>query len=239
MGSKPANAGLRYTHLRPLTGPVRFAARPVYRFRATQESSGFWPGSLDSLKSLRTKILCGFGKPRFDSFEPGLFVFPGANCSAARCNSGGCKLDCYSMPPQPTTAKETLRLLRFLHLTFLFSLVLLNVTMRMLHNEAPTNPPSSAVVIMMFALAVVDLTIGATIRSRRLGTAFETLRRQPNDSAALQQWIQGSILGDCMAMSTALFGFVLHVLGEPYSISDPFFIAALAALVVWWPKQTD
>jgi hypothetical protein len=87
------------------------------------------------------------------------------------------------------------------------------------------------------AVSAFDLAIGYWIRSRDLRIAFETLRTKPDDAPALGRWRRGIILGDCFALSIALFGFSIHMQGGTGGQVAPFFIVGAAAFLVWWPKQ--
>jgi hypothetical protein len=54
--------------------------------------------------------------------------------------------------------------------------------------------------------------------------AFETLRTNPDDAPALNRWRRGVIVGDCLALAVALYGFAIHFMGGTSRQVAPFFI---------------
>jgi hypothetical protein len=79
--------------------------------------------------------------------------------------------------------------------------------------------------------------MGQWMRSKQLPIAFETLRTKSDDAASLGRWRTGVIISDALAEAVVLYGFTVHMLGGTAKEVAPFFIAGLAAMLIWWPKQ--
>jgi hypothetical protein len=140
------------------------------------------------------------------------------------------------LSPKPSTARETLSVLRILHLALLMA-VLLYIFMIRIIPAAPTEPLNKPLLVGSYALCVLELAFGQRIRSKRVAAALELLRTQPNDAKALSQWRAGVVISDSVAMSVVLYGLALHFVGGTSLQIAPFFVVGTAALLFWWPQD--
>jgi hypothetical protein len=95
---------------------------------------------------------------------------------------------------------------------------------------------SEFLVAVIAVVACLDLLLARYFRSKWTITAMAKLRQDPNDANALKQWRAGTLLGLVLAMSVALYGVVLRVLGASRRIAWPFFFVALIFMLVWRPQ---
>ena len=85
-------------------------------------------------------------------------------------------------------------------------------------------------------VAGFDVLIAYYFRRKKLFPALEKLRRDPNDIGALKQWWGATILVLVLAVSVALYGLVLRVLGASRRVAWPFFLLALILMLAWRPQ---
>jgi hypothetical protein len=131
---------------------------------------------------------------------------------------------------------STLRFLRILHGTLLFSMLLyIAVAEKIL-----TLPPRAVERTFFTGMAVSCVSvivIAVFLRFKILGSALDTLRSTPNDPASLAQWRRGVIVSDVLAESAVLFGFALRFTGATMEESLPFYLAGVGLMVLWWPRR--
>jgi hypothetical protein len=140
------------------------------------------------------------------------------------------------MQQSRATTQQTLRFLRIVHGSLMSAVLLYLYVMRLVPAQ-PSQELDAKVPLLLGVVALVELAVGASIRSRKLRTAFETLRKVPDDVRALGQWRQGVIISDSLAMAVVLFGVALHFLGAPSLQVASFFAVGAVALLLWWPRQ--
>jgi hypothetical protein len=142
----------------------------------------------------------------------------------------------FQMQQFPATTEGTLRQLQLIHLCLVVSVVLYLFMMKIM--ELPNSgPPSASIFWSLCVESVLALGFGQSIRSKKLGAAFEALQTKPDDPAALAQWHAGVIISDCLAESVALCGLAIHYLGGTSRQVAPFFVAGFLALLLWWPRR--
>jgi hypothetical protein len=130
----------------------------------------------------------------------------------------------------------TLRWLRLIHLALMVSMLLYLYIMRMVP-AGPSEMLNPTFLWALYITAVATLGMGQWMRSKQLPIAFETLRTKSDDAASLGRWRTGVIISDALAEAVVLYGFTVHMLGGTAKEVAPFFIAGLAAMLIWWPKQ--
>lgn len=86
------------------------------------------------------------------------------------------------------------------------------------------------------AVSCFDVLLAYYFRRKQVFSALEKLRREPNDVSALKQWRAGTTICLVMAMSVALYGFVLRVMGASRRIAWPFFVLAVVLMLMWRPQ---
>jgi F0F1-type ATP synthase membrane subunit c/vacuolar-type H+-ATPase subunit K len=92
-----------------------------------------------------------------------------------------------------------------------------------------------------FAITLVALTtVGVIFAVRRLFVlrSEATLANQPDDAAALKRWRAGYLFTYALCETVALFGFVLRFMGFALSEVAPFYIVAIALLLLFGPRRT-
>lgn len=136
----------------------------------------------------------------------------------------------------PATMEGTLRSLRVIHVTLIISILLYVEVMHLIPGRY-SEWLNYRLLYEFGALSLACLASGQAMRARELPGAFETLRVNPNDKRALERWRFGVIVGDTLAEAVALYGFAIHMLGGTNRQVAPFFVAAMAAMIVWWPRR--
>src|SRR5215472_5921898 len=91
------------------------------------------------------------------------------------------------------TTQQTLRHLRVVHGCLMFAILLYLYVMRLVPAQ-PSQELDAKLPLILGLIALVELATGISIRSRKLRTAFETLRNVPDDVRALGLWRQGVII---------------------------------------------
>ena len=138
--------------------------------------------------------------------------------------------------PAAASIEQTFRMLQLVHGGLLFAAFLYILIMHMIPVERSAALDSSFVVGCA-VVALVDLGIAATLRSRKLKPAFATLHTAPDDPAALALWRHSSILSGVQAMTVVLFGVALNFVGAPTWQSASFFAVGAAVMLLWWPQR--
>ena len=97
--------------------------------------------------------------------------------------------------------------------------------------------PGSTIVFQAVA-AVSVMTVVSLFILRRIMVlpALATLRNSPADVQALGRWRAGYIVSYALCEAVALYGFVLRVLGFPFSQVVLFYVASLGLLLYYRPQ---
>jgi hypothetical protein len=96
------------------------------------------------------------------------------------------------------------------------------------------NPIFSAAVAVC---AVIDAGLAFFIRQKFSAAALEVLRADPANVAALGRWRLGQFAPMVMAVSVALFGFVLRFLGAPLPQAALFYVGSIVLLLYFRPSD--
>ncbi len=133
-----------------------------------------------------------------------------------------------------TNLRATLRYLRIVHATFLFTVLLYFYALTVLRPQEHRVPP--AIVICFMAVSTGTITLALFFRSRKVTPAVEILRRNAEDAVALTNWRSGNILSFTLAETIVLFGFVLKYLGAGWNLAGIFFGVGVFLFFVWTPR---
>lgn len=140
------------------------------------------------------------------------------------------------MQQRMQTMSEAARQIRMVHIALLFAVFVYGVIGEKFLQHPATGPDDTFVAgICVAALGAV--ASGFLIRQRKISLATEILQRTPDDPVAIGWWKYGNIIGSTIAEAVALFGFALRVLGAQLKVSAAFYMAALALMVIWWPRE--
>jgi hypothetical protein len=130
-----------------------------------------------------------------------------------------------------------MRELRIFFATFVVSVVAFAVVGEVVPTERNTDLD-----IMLFPLAFVAMSalgLGVYLRRSALEPAREALRRNPEDAPAMEAWRRGHVLSFVFSESVALFGLVVRLVTGSREYALPFFVAGVAALIVWAPRRPN
>jgi hypothetical protein len=130
--------------------------------------------------------------------------------------------------------KQSLRNIRIIHFAFLTLpalLFFLLTTIRVASKAEPAFLPK-----VLALLAVSEVGIAMSFRSRLIRPAVEKLQRSPRDAAAMEQWRRGNILSFVFATTVVLYGLVVRILGFSRNIAAWFFVAGFFLLLWWTPR---
>jgi hypothetical protein len=98
------------------------------------------------------------------------------------------------------------------------------------------SPASTVVFKTLAAISVVTLVTLLVLRRLMVVPALATLRTNPSDVQALGRWRTGYFVTYSLCEALALYGFVLRVLGFPFSQVILFYVASLALLLYYRPQ---
>lgn len=118
--------------------------------------------------------------------------------------------------------------------------LILSAVMSITAGELIQIPPSPDLTIMVLVFGFVglaDLGLGFFLRQSILGSAQETLRRDPKNDEALQSWRRGNILSFVFGTTIVIFGLVVRVLVGRIELALPFYIIGGIALILWRPTH--
>jgi hypothetical protein len=134
-----------------------------------------------------------------------------------------------------STAQKRLKGVRIIHAVFLFAAVVyLILPLRMIRVQSQAPPATFAWAIGFTAAAVLGFAIFR--RLRLIQPANEALRNNPEDTAALQQWMRGTIISLVCCECVVLFGLSLRIAGVPWNICGIFYAVGILFLLAWTPK---
>jgi hypothetical protein len=134
-----------------------------------------------------------------------------------------------------STAHKPLKSLRIIHAIFLLAAICyLIVPLRLINVQSQAPPRVFAVAIG--ATAITTLGVAAFYRQRLIRPSSETLRNNPEDTAALLSWVRGTMISFVCCESVVLFGLVLRVTGVPWNICGIFYAVGILFLLAWAPK---
>jgi len=101
----------------------------------------------------------------------------------------------------------------------------------------PSGDLPAPMVIGMGVMAGADALIALGFRMKKLPSAIEALRRNPQDTQAAARWRQAHIVIMVLLLSVALLGFTLRFMGGSFWIALPFYSASVLLLLLWAPRR--
>jgi len=132
------------------------------------------------------------------------------------------------------TLETLLNRARFLHLTFIITVVLIPLLGEWF---GPVDRADIAgVQVWLLAGALAALSVLMFSRQRLLLPAAERLRRSVADPAAQQGWLFACMLTFALAESVVVVGFALRLLGGSLLDSLPLYAAGFLALLMLTPR---
>jgi hypothetical protein len=129
---------------------------------------------------------------------------------------------------------DALRQTRILHSVFLLTVLLLAYAAEQMARTITGY--SETYLGLIICLAILNGLQADYFRRKRLFPALEKLRRDPNDSSALQQWRRSITVNLALTEEIALYGFMLRFMGASRRVSWPFFVSALILMMLWRPQ---
>jgi hypothetical protein len=134
-----------------------------------------------------------------------------------------------------TTAQKSLRALRIIHIGFLgAALAYLFLPLAYFPSVGHTSPP--AVPLAMGIVSVSALGLAIFFRARAVHPASEILRNNPEDKIAVSRWRGGVIVSLACCESVVLFGLLLKLIGNSWSVCEMFYAAGISFMLAWWPR---
>lgn len=134
-----------------------------------------------------------------------------------------------------STAQKRLKGVRIIHAVFLVAAVVYVILpLKMIRGESQAPPATFAWAIGFTAATVLGFAVFR--RLRLIQPASEALRNNPEDTAALQQWMSGTIISLVCCECVVLFGLSLRITGVPWNICGIFYAVGILFLLAWTPK---
>jgi hypothetical protein len=135
------------------------------------------------------------------------------------------------LPQTASTIEGTLRFLRIVHAALFVAIVLyVYVAEGLLHPAV--QPLDSTFYVSMMLAGFASTAIAIVVRHRMLPPAFEALQTNPNSPASLNRWRVGILIGDSLAVSVALYGFVLRMIGASTARAVPFYACSFVLMLL-------
>ena len=86
-------------------------------------------------------------------------------------------------------------------------------------------------------LAILSIAAIVVVRRLTVARAENTLTTQPDDKAALTQWLLGWVATYAVSESVALFGLVLRIAGSSLPRVVPFYVVSFGLLFFYTPRR--
>jgi hypothetical protein len=138
-----------------------------------------------------------------------------------------------SLVPE-TAAQKSLQAVRIIHLGFLGAAVAY-LLLALAYSLRVTQTSPSVVPLAMGIVSLSALGVAAFFRSRMVRPASELLRNNPEDKIAIGRWRGGVIVSLVFCESVVLFGFLLKLIGNPWSVCGIFYAVGMFFMLAWWP----
>lgn len=142
------------------------------------------------------------------------------------------------MPKPAASVELTLRNLRTFHGTLMCTIILYVYVLSVIP-ALSLQTLSSHLPWELGIVAAIEIAIAVVLRMRRLEPAFEALRSNPDDVAALSQWRGAVITSDALAEGVVLYGVAIHFIGGTSRQIIPFFVAGSVLMILWWPRRPN
>jgi hypothetical protein len=139
------------------------------------------------------------------------------------------------MPQPAPTLDAAVRVIRIVHGVLLFSMILYAFTAERIGMHEPHD--IRVIWIAFLALCPAEIGIAFYFRLKCVQPAAELLQTQPGDASALGRWRAGNIITFVIAEAIMLYGFALRFLGGTVLQALPFYAAAVALMILWWPRR--
>jgi hypothetical protein len=134
-----------------------------------------------------------------------------------------------------TAAQKTLQAMRIIHFGFLGAAVA--YFFLALAYSPPVRETSPQVLpLVMGIVSLPALGVAMFYRSRMVQPASELLRNNPEDEITIGRWRGGVILSLAFCESVVLFGLLLKLIGNPWSVCGIFYAVGIFFMLAWWPR---
>ncbi|MGA8220819.1 MAG: hypothetical protein WB780_04130 [Candidatus Acidiferrales bacterium] len=138
--------------------------------------------------------------------------------------------------PQPLlTLDGTVRHIRILHTILLFTLIVYPIVAEKIGPHQSRD--ISVIWLSILAVSLIVCGIAFYFQFKRVRPAAERLQVQPDDASALVRWRAGNIVSFVLVEAVMLYGFALRFLGGTLQQSLPFYVVAIALMLMWWPQR--
>lgn len=127
------------------------------------------------------------------------------------------------------TMADARRFLSYFRMAVLGILAVLAVAVELLVPKTPSSL-GAPILYVFYAIAALDALAAWMMRRRLAGPAEEILHSNPQDSAALMNWLKGQIVALPMALGLGFLGVMARVLGAAPLSLVPFYLLALVVL---------
>lgn len=86
-------------------------------------------------------------------------------------------------------------------------------------------------------VSVLEIGVVLAVRNR-YPLAREEIALQEGESSRVGKWLRIQIVSYAIAISVALYGVILRVLGASLIKTVPFYAVAIVLLLGWWPRKS-
>lgn len=139
------------------------------------------------------------------------------------------------MPQRVPTLDVSVRVIRIVHGVLPFLILLYAFTAEKLGMHQPHE--IRVIWIAFLALCPVEIGIAFYFRLKWVQPAAGVLQTKPGDVSALSRCRAGNIVTYVIAEAIILYGFALRFLGGTVLQALPFYAAAVALMILWWPRR--
>jgi hypothetical protein len=134
-----------------------------------------------------------------------------------------------------TTAQKSLQAVRIIHIGFLGAAVAY-LFLALAYFSAVRQASPAVVPLAMGIVSLSALGVAMFYRSRMVQPASEQLRNNPEDKIAIGRWRGGVIVSLVFCESVVLFGFLLKLIGNSWSVCGIFYAVGIFFMLAWWPR---
>jgi hypothetical protein len=134
-----------------------------------------------------------------------------------------------------TTAQKSLHAVRIIHIGFLGAAVAY-LFLALAYSSAVRQASPAVVPLAMGLVSLSALGVAMFYRSRMVQPASEQLRNNPDDKIAIGRWRGGVIVSLVFCESVVLFGFLLKLIGNSWSVCGIFYPVGIFFMLAWWPR---
>jgi F0F1-type ATP synthase membrane subunit c/vacuolar-type H+-ATPase subunit K len=134
-----------------------------------------------------------------------------------------------------TAAQKSLQSARIFHIALLVAAIAYIVLPLAIAFDLRQNLGSVLPLAMGFTCVAI-LGVAMYLRKRMISPAEEILRSNPEDKSMALKWRNGVVISLVFCECIVLYGLVLRILGNSWSVCGIFYSVGIFFMLAWWPR---